>query len=147
MRQRTTFFHKNEDGIEPSSLRISDRSITGPDVLAVREDRVTLALDELPAELRELLSKSHELHVRWVSPHPYEAIGPWNSRLPPGLHVFYTPGRGDSELLCPLIRATFGVSDCSTLLVSLAKGEEEEEDDDDDDDDEEEEKKEWPSQV
>ena len=95
MRQRTTFFHHNADGIEPESLHVSlaDRSIAGPDVLAAREDRVTLALDELPSELRELLrgDATRELHVRWVAPRPYDPIGPWNSRLPPGLHVFYTP--------------------------------------------------------
>lgn len=119
MRQRTTFFHHNEDGIEPTALKVADRSISGPDVLAVREDRITLGLDELPTELQELFSKTHELHVRWVSPYAYDPIGPWNSRLPPGLHVFYTPAQGeDSELLCPLIRTVFGVEDCTNLHVS-----------------------------
>lgn len=97
MRQRTTFFHKNENGIEPTSLKVIGRSISGPDLLAVREDRITLGLEELPTELRELLQESHELHIRWASPYPYESIGPWNSRLPPGLHVFYTPGQGGEK--------------------------------------------------
>ncbi|KAK7751506.1 protease B nonderepressible form [Diatrype stigma] len=127
MRQRTTFFHKNEDGIEPTDLKVAGRTISGPDLLAVREDRITLGLEELPTELRELLKETHELHIRWVSPNPHESIGPWNSRLPPGLHVFYTPGQGGEktgsspELLCPLIRNTFGVSDCSTLLDSFTR--------------------------
>ncbi|RYP79181.1 hypothetical protein DL771_000159 [Monosporascus sp. 5C6A] len=124
MRQRTTFFHRNENGIEPASLKIAGRSISGPDFLAAREDRVTLGLEELPTELQELLRKSHELHIRWVSPYAYESVGPWSSRLPPGLHVFYTPGHGErtgSELLCPLIRNTFGVLDCSTLLESFTR--------------------------
>ncbi|KAJ8106071.1 hypothetical protein ONZ43_g7186 [Nemania bipapillata] len=91
MRHRITFFHRNEHGIEPSSLKLEDRSITGPELVAVREHRVTLALEELPAELRELLDDIHELHIRWNSPQAHQSLGPWNSRLPPGLHAFYTP--------------------------------------------------------
>ena len=128
MRQRTTFFHHNEDVIEPTSLKVAGPSISAPDVLAVREDRITLGLDELPSEIHELLRNTHELHIRWVSPHPYDPIGPWNSRLPPGLHVFYTPAQGqdknqdqnpESELLCPLIKTIFRIGDCSSLSVSL----------------------------
>lgn len=132
MRQRTTFFHQNEDGIEPTSLKVAGPSISAPDVLAVREDRITLGLDELPSEIHELLRNTQELHIRWVSPYPYDPIGPWNSRLPPGLHVFYTPAQGQDkdqddqnqnpesdELLCPLIKTVFGVEDCSSLSVSL----------------------------
>ena len=65
MRQRTTFFHHNEDGIEPTSLKVAGPSISAPDVLAVREDRITLGLDELPSEIHELLRNTHELHIRW----------------------------------------------------------------------------------
>ncbi|KAI1085756.1 PIG-X [Whalleya microplaca] len=124
MRQRTTFFHKNEHGIEPSALQIASRSISGPDILAVREDRVTLALEELPLELQEVLRESQELYIRWNAPLAYETIGPWNSRLPPGLHVFYTPGQGDNtngELLCRLLRTAFGALDCSTPAESFTR--------------------------
>jgi hypothetical protein len=94
MRQRTTFFHAPENGVDPTALKIKDRFLSGPDITAVREDRLTLAIDELPTELQTILRESHELHVRWASPLAHESIGPWNSRLPPGLHVFYTPQQG-----------------------------------------------------
>lgn len=97
MRQRTTFFHGPEHAVEPASLAVAGRSLSGPDLEAVREDRLTVGLDVLPAELQELLRRSPELHIRWASPRPCDLIGPWASRLPPGLHVFYTP-QTDSEL-------------------------------------------------
>ncbi|KAI1191305.1 PIG-X [Nemania serpens] len=124
MRHRITFFHRNEHGIEPSSLKIHDRSISGPDLVAVREDRITLALEELPAELQELLREIQELYIRWSSPQAHDALGPWNSRLPPGLHTFYTPqtsGAAHSSQLCIQLRAVFGELDCSSPVESFTK--------------------------
>ncbi|KAI0396902.1 PIG-X-domain-containing protein [Xylariaceae sp. FL0594] len=125
MRQRITFLHRNEHGVEPSAIQVGDRSLTGPDVLAVREHRVTLALEELPAELRELLRDINELHIRWSTLRTHDTLGPWNSRLPPGLHVFYTPrtaSAADSPELCEKLRAYFGkVLDCSTPSESFTK--------------------------
>ncbi|KAI0603191.1 PIG-X [Biscogniauxia sp. FL1348] len=124
MRQRITFFHRNEHGIEPTSLKIKGRSISGPDLIAAREHRVTLALDELPVELQELLRESHELHIRWSPSLAHETLGPWNSRLPSGLHVFYTPqkdGDVDAGRLCTLLRTVFGDMDCSTTAESFTK--------------------------
>ncbi|KAF2966866.1 hypothetical protein GQX73_g6699 [Xylaria multiplex] len=124
MRHRITFFHRNEHGIEPSSLEIRDRSISGPDLVAVREHRVTLALEELPAELQELLHEIHELHIRWGTPQAHDSLGPWNSRLPPGLHAFYTPqtaSAADSTRLCAQLRAAFGDLDCSSPSESFTK--------------------------
>ncbi|KAI1333792.1 PIG-X [Xylariaceae sp. FL0016] len=117
MRQRITLFHRNEHGIDPADLKIGDHSLVGPHLTAVREHRVTLALDELPAELQELLRDTHELHIRWSSLRSHEYLGPWASRLPPGLHVFYTPSKGDvakSGKLCAQLRVTFGDIDCSS---------------------------------
>lgn len=94
MRQRITFLHKPQDGLDPATLKVTDSSLTGPVLPAVREDRVTLALDELPDELRQVLQSLHELHIRWTSPDPYETVSPLFSRLPPGFHAFYTPQTG-----------------------------------------------------
>ncbi|KAI1433100.1 PIG-X [Xylaria sp. CBS 124048] len=124
MRHRVTFFHRHEHGIEPSALKIHDRSMSGPDFVAVREHRVTLALDELPAELQELLRDVRELHIRWSQPRLYETLGPWNSRLPPGLHVFYTPqtaSAADSPRLCLQLRAALGDIDCLSPAESFTK--------------------------
>lgn len=122
MRQRTTFFHRNEDAIDPASLKVSGRTLSGPDIKAVREDRFTLGLDELPAELQELLRLSQELYIRWTSPVPYQAIGPWSSRLSPGLHVFYTPQAdtganvASNDELCLLLRR-LGPVECASPYV------------------------------
>ncbi|KAI1330510.1 PIG-X [Xylariaceae sp. FL0255] len=124
MRQRITFFHRRENGIEPDHLKIGSRSISGPDLTAAREHRITLALEELPLELREILSDIHELHIRWGSPIPHHTLGPWSSGLPPGLHVFYTPQKveqAESELLCTHFRTAFGDIDCSTPADSFTK--------------------------
>lgn len=91
MRQRTTFFHRNEDGIEPADLKITSDALTGPELTAIREDKITLGLHELPGELRELLGRSSELHLRWESPSRRDVTELWPARLSPGLHVFHTP--------------------------------------------------------
>lgn len=91
MRQRITFIQERGQGLDPASLEVEETSIRGPDIEAVREDRVTLALDELPTELQTILKDCHELHMRWISPDAYQTVGPFYSRLSPGLHVFYTP--------------------------------------------------------
>ncbi|KAI0180400.1 PIG-X-domain-containing protein [Hypoxylon sp. FL1284] len=124
MRQRITFFHKYEHAVEPTSLKLDGRTISGPDVMAEREDRITLAIEELPTELQVLLRDSQELYIRWQKPAAYETVGPWKSRLPPGLHVFYSPShhkRPDGEQLCRLIRTTFGPLDCSSIDESFTK--------------------------
>ncbi|KAI8234945.1 Protein pbn1 [Colletotrichum sp. SAR 10_99] len=56
MRQRITFIHKPGNGVPFEALEISDAGVKGPEIDAVREDRVTLALEELPAELSQLLT-------------------------------------------------------------------------------------------
>lgn len=94
MRRRITFLHKPEDGIDPAAVEVTDSSLTGPVLPSVREERVTLSLEELPDELRQLLESSHELHIRWVSDQSYTSLSPLYSRLSPGFHLFYTPQKG-----------------------------------------------------
>jgi hypothetical protein len=94
MRERITFIQKLGDSIESSALQVSGSQVSGPEVQAVREDRLTVALDELPTELYSLLKGSHELHIRWVSPVAYHTVSPLLARLPPGFHLFFTPGKG-----------------------------------------------------
>lgn len=98
MRERITYVQKLGDSLEPSEITIDGGNISGPEVHAVREDRLTIALDELPSELRALLKDALELHIRWVSTTPYEAISPLLARLPPGFHVFFTPRREEAVL-------------------------------------------------
>ena len=95
MRERITYVQKLGDSLEPSAITVNAGAISGPEVHAVREDRLTFALDELPSELRTLLSGAQDLHLRWVSTTAYETVGPLLARLPPGFHLFFTPGRDD----------------------------------------------------
>jgi hypothetical protein len=97
MRERITYIQKLGDSLEPSSVKVDHGALSGPEVHAVREDRLTFALKELPTELQTLLAGAQDLHIRWVSTTPSEAVSPLLARLPPGLHVFFTPG-GDGDI-------------------------------------------------
>ncbi|KAL2022565.1 hypothetical protein VTK56DRAFT_5172 [Thermocarpiscus australiensis] len=122
MRERITYVQKLGDSLEPSAIKVDGGIISGPEVHAVREDRLTFALDELPSELQTLLKDTHELHVRWVSATAYEAITPLLVRLPPGFHVFYEPGSEDaasSGALCSTLAITFGNVSCLTAAESF----------------------------
>ncbi|KAK0710923.1 PIG-X [Lasiosphaeris hirsuta] len=122
MRERITFIQKLGDSLEPSALTVSGRDLNGPNVRAVREDKLTFSLDELPSELHTLLKASHELHIRWISPIAYETVSPLLARLPPGFHLFYTPGQGTdtaSHKLCSTLQDVFGSITCSTPAESF----------------------------
>lgn len=125
MRQRTTLFHSNEDAIDPAAIVVNGQSITGPELRAVREDRFTFGLDELPYEVQQLLRDIPELHLKWSTPSAYDTLhsGPWTSRLPPGLHVFYTPqeapeGGRLSDPICTYLHNFVPYENCSESLVS-----------------------------
>jgi hypothetical protein len=94
MRQRITYLQEPNDSIDPKTLEVGESHIRTKGLKAAREEKITFAFDELPRELHEVLKKSHEVHVRWVSETAYESQVPVVSRLSPGLHVFYTPQRG-----------------------------------------------------
>ncbi|ROW17544.1 hypothetical protein VPNG_00710 [Cytospora leucostoma] len=124
MRRRITFLHKPEDGIDPAAVEVTDSSLTGPVLPTVREERVTLSLEELPDELRQLLESSHELHIRWVSDQSYTSLSPLYSRLSPGFHLFYTPQKGshaeENGQLCAALKKAFGSLDCDTPKASYS---------------------------
>lgn len=91
MRQRITFITKPENAVDPDQLNIVGGTLSGPPISAIREDRLTFALDELPDGVQNILRESHELHIKWSSPTPSESLSPLLSRVPPGFHLFYTP--------------------------------------------------------
>ncbi|KAK4231487.1 protein pbn1 [Podospora fimiseda] len=123
MRERITFIQKLGDSIDPAEVKIDRNVIKAPQVQAVREDRLTIALDELPSELQSLLSGLHELHIRWVSPVAYETVSPLLARLPPGFHLFFTPGneiKATSTILCQTLTKIFGPQiSCTTPSESF----------------------------
>ncbi|KAK3391664.1 PIG-X [Sordaria brevicollis] len=122
MRERITFIQKQGDSIEPTTLNIKGGVLNGPEIQAAREDRLTIAIDELPTDLQALLGTAHELHIRYVSFQPYEAITPLLARLPPGFHLFYTPAtevEATSPALCLALNKVFGNVQCENAQESF----------------------------
>jgi hypothetical protein len=108
MRQRITFLQQPRDSLDPKALKITKNAISTPELKAAREDRITFGFDELPQELYRVLKASHELHIRWVTREVYELLSPLNSRLSPGLHVFYTPQRNsNNSYVYPFVKLLF----------------------------------------
>lgn len=97
MRQRITFVHEPQDAIDPKGLDITSTGLSLVGLEAAREDRITLGLAELPRELRMVLEQARELHIRYVRLAPYKTIPPFNSRVSPGLHVYYSAKRSGRE--------------------------------------------------
>ncbi|KAH6624260.1 PIG-X [Chaetomium sp. MPI-SDFR-AT-0129] len=126
MRERITFIQKLGDSLEPSALTVDSRSgtINGPEIRAVREDRLTLAHPELPHELQTLTAGARDLHIRWVSTDVYGVVSPLLARLPPGFHLFYAPARAgaddlSSNELCLALGDIFGGISCTSLTESF----------------------------
>ncbi|KAF2275203.1 protein pbn1 [Westerdykella ornata] len=109
MKQRITYLVPNPDDFHPDLLEVESASLSVRDLKAAKEHRLTLALSELPSELRKAFEQWHELHIRWASETPYSAPPPFTSRVSPGLHVFFTPQEDKSEgPICALLREVFG---------------------------------------
>ncbi|KAK3652496.1 protease B nonderepressible form [Elasticomyces elasticus] len=110
MKQRITYLLPPGTDYDPANIHISPDSVNITDTAEAPaiEKRVTAGLSELPAELRHVLSSIHELHIRYTSRQPYLAPSPLTSRLPPGLHVFFTPLASAPETdICPLLKSLF----------------------------------------
>ncbi|KAL2140586.1 hypothetical protein VTI28DRAFT_3596 [Corynascus sepedonium] len=122
MRERITYVQKLGDSLEPSAVTVDSGGISGPEVHAVREDRLTIALHELPSKLQTLFSGAPDLHIRWVSATAYEVVSPLLARLPPGFHLFFRPreeSNAVSEGLCSTLADIFGNVSCSTTADSF----------------------------
>ncbi|KAJ5146264.1 uncharacterized protein N7515_000828 [Penicillium bovifimosum] len=106
MKRRITFVQRVDAAFDPQQAVLTASSLSVHDLDAARQDRITVGLNELPEELRAVFEQSHELHFRWASERPYDAVAPFTSRVSPGLHVLYTPLDSDSssEALCTLLR-------------------------------------------
>ncbi|KAJ5443165.1 Glycosylphosphatidylinositol-mannosyltransferase I PIG-X/PBN1 [Penicillium cf. griseofulvum] len=121
MKRRITFIQRVDASFDPQQAVLTTSTLSVRSLDAAREDRVTVGLDELPDELRSVLEQSHELHLRWASERPFDAVAPFSSRISPGLHVHYTPLKSESssEELCTLLRTVVAPSkdaqykDCS----------------------------------
>ncbi|PFH59861.1 hypothetical protein XA68_11753 [Ophiocordyceps unilateralis] len=117
MRERVTFVHSPDAHVEPSALQLQPAGLVGPATTAIRQDRLTFALNELPLELGSFLRTAGAVHVRWTTAEEHDSLEPFSSRLSPGLWLSFTPltdgGPNSVRTLCGLLQA-FGPLDCMT---------------------------------
>ncbi|KAI5303083.1 protease B nonderepressible form [Ascosphaera pollenicola] len=108
MKRRSTFFHEGGGRFDPQQLSLSSTSLTIRELDAARQERFTFDIDEAPNNLRKLLEQCHELHIRWASQTAHDAIGPFSSRISPGLHVQLAPRSGQGVgKLCQTLKEVF----------------------------------------
>lgn len=92
VRERVAFVHRGEgSGLDPETITFEDGHLTVPKFEAVREDRLTIQLHGLPAEVVSHIKAFSALSLRWTSPRSYGTLEPFASRSPPGLHMAYEP--------------------------------------------------------
>lgn len=111
MRRRATYITHPSHAVNPDDIIVRPNQFLLGALKAAREERLTLGLEELPSEVADVLRDSHELHIRWSQEKPYATTGPFLSRIPPGLHIQYTPLKEDNQTddqLCSLVRTLFG---------------------------------------
>lgn len=125
MRRRSTFILGPDIDYDPSEIKINGQHLSFAGLDAAREEKITIGLKELPNEIVQVLEKSHELHVRWVSQEQYQKSSPYLSSLTSGLHVHYTPlsdVHEDDKSLCDLMKKVFSHSlRCSTTGTSFSR--------------------------
>lgn len=110
MRRRSTFIPSPGFDYDPSELNIDGGHLSLAGLKAAREERLTFALNEVPAEISAVLERSHELHLHWVSEQPFNKSGPYLSSLTPGLHVHYTPSTDSNNQLCLTLKRIYSSS-------------------------------------
>lgn len=123
MRQRITFIQDPSESVDPNKLTVTSDSISTPELVAAREERITFGLDELPQELYKVLKASHELHIRWAGEKVFATRAPLVARLSPGLHVFYTPSRsnGSSYVRTPYQRRRTWLTSVQRAFMSASE--------------------------
>ncbi|CUS08202.1 unnamed protein product [Tuber aestivum] len=122
MKQRSTFIVSESHGTLPENFSLNEDSfiIKALPPSAVREDRVTFGVHELPAEIRDVLSSCREAHLKFTSGDVYESMDPYSSRTPAGLHMLLSPEQGASpDSICQLLEKVFGVNGCRDFRSSF----------------------------
>jgi hypothetical protein len=119
MKQRITYFLPEGNRVDRTDIEVKKDGLNLTRAHEAAEEwRLTLSLNDLPDEvtsclyiylrkaanfekIQEILHLSHELHIRWQSPLNEPLIPPLLSRLPTGLHVFFTPRNADIKFVSP----------------------------------------------
>jgi hypothetical protein len=116
MRERITFVHPPHARVDADLPTVDDAGLRGPRVESVREDKLTVPLDQLPSSVSTVLRAFSRLRLQWASPHSYDTLDPYAARVSPGLHVSCAPFPRtgvDLTTLCSLLQA-FGTLDCAS---------------------------------
>ncbi|SMY26962.1 unnamed protein product [Zymoseptoria tritici ST99CH_1A5] len=124
MRQRVTYLLPAGTGVDPADIELADDAlIYAKSSDAAEERRITIGLSDLPQELQLFLDDFHELHIRLVSSQNYNVSSPAVSRLPSGLHIFFTPRTSGAESkLCSYLKLLLqGDAKCDASLNSFTK--------------------------
>ncbi|CAK3831347.1 related to pbn1 [Lecanosticta acicola] len=124
MRQRITYLLPEGTELDPGDVKVGRTEIFYKKVeQAAEENRITLGLSELPEDLRVFLEDFHELHIRVASPRNANHLVPTISRVPPGVHAFFTPRKpGHDTNLCSALRGVLGEAvKCSNASESFSK--------------------------
>ncbi|KAJ5099818.1 Glycosylphosphatidylinositol-mannosyltransferase I PIG-X/PBN1 [Penicillium argentinense] len=125
MKRRITFIQGPAAPFDPHQAILSSNSFAVRNLDAAAEDRITITTDQdkLPLELRKVFDQSQELHIRWATEQPFDALAPFASRVSPGLHVHYTPriSNQSSDALCDLLRTMFGAEEGNGVDCMIPK--------------------------
>ncbi|KAF2170847.1 hypothetical protein M409DRAFT_63892 [Zasmidium cellare ATCC 36951] len=124
MRQRITYLLPQGTSVDPSTIKLTDDGLDFDDLEAAAEERrITIGLTQLPEEIQTFLADFHELHIRIASVLNHPTFSPAVSRLPPGLHAFFTPRTPNADTgLCDGLRNILGERvKCSNSSESFSK--------------------------
>ncbi|OQO03677.1 hypothetical protein B0A48_10342 [Cryoendolithus antarcticus] len=115
MKQRITYLQGEGTDIDVNSLHVNPDSLVFSNAeQAALQKRVTIT---------EVLDNVHELHIRWSSPRNDQLPSPLVSRLPSGLHVFFTPRSAETDVpICELLQTLFGAElQCHSVVDSFSR--------------------------
>lgn len=100
MKERITFVHPPGGELDPKDFDVQPTGLLGPTINTMREDRITIPIDEIPANFASTLRQFRSLQVRWASSKQQNTISPFSSRISPGLHVSYIPAKHTEPEAC-----------------------------------------------
>jgi hypothetical protein len=118
MRERVTYIISPaiSKSIPAKAIQLSKSSGTGSFSLThvlLKEHHITFTAEDISPYLWRILRNVHELHIRFQRAGSTDVLGdlpePYTSRVPPGLHVSFTPLEGRSaKRLCVVLKELFG---------------------------------------
>lgn len=98
MKERVAFIHPQGESIDPQLLKLTTSGIQGPSIQAARQDRLNIAYDELPLEIKAVLRDATRVEIKWASSEGHQTIDPLAARISPGLHAWYTTEKGGRDI-------------------------------------------------